>query len=87
MFERGVVDEVREALARPISRTAEKALGLLELAELSEVDARAAIVRRTTRYAAYQLKWMRRIPGVVIIDADRSPEEVARDVLDMARAR
>jgi tRNA A37 N6-isopentenylltransferase MiaA len=87
MFERGVVDEVREALARPISRTAEKALGLRELAELSEVDARAAIVRRTARYAAYQLKWMRRIPGVVIIDADRSPEEVARDVLDMARAR
>ena len=87
MFERGVVDEVREALARPISRTAEKALGLLELAELSEVDARAAIVRRTARYAASQRKWMRRIPGVVIIDADRSPEEVARDVLDMARAR
>ena len=42
---------------------------------------------RTQRYAAYQRKWMRRIPGIVLLDADRASEEVADDVLDLARAR
>ena len=42
---------------------------------------------RTRRYAAYQRKWMRRIPGIVLVDADRPVEEVADAVLDLARAR
>jgi tRNA dimethylallyltransferase len=87
MFERGVVDEVRRALAGPLSRTAEKALGLRELAALDPAEAHDAIVRRTVRYAAYQRKWMRRIPGIALVDADRPPEEVANAVLDLARAR
>jgi len=87
MFERGVVAEVERALAEPISRTAEKALGLRELAELGPEEAYEAIVRRTLRYAAYQRKWMRRIPDIVVVDADRSPEEIAGGVLDLARAR
>ena len=87
MFERGVVDEVRSALEGVISRTAEKALGLRELAELSADDAYAAIVARTVRYAGYQLKWMRRIAGIVIIEADRQFEEVAGEILEVARAR
>jgi tRNA dimethylallyltransferase len=87
MLERGVVHEVRRALAGGVSKTAEKALGLRELAELGVPAAHAAIVRRTMRYAAYQRKWMRRIPGVVIIDADRSPEEIADEILDLAGAR
>jgi tRNA dimethylallyltransferase len=87
MFERGVVAEARAALAAPVSRTAEKALGLRELAELEPDGARARIVERTTRYAAYQRKWMRRIPGIVMIDADRSPDEVADAILEVARAR
>jgi hypothetical protein len=44
-------------------------------------------VRRTLRYAAYQRKWLRRIPGVVSLTADRTPEEIAREVLEVARAR
>ena len=40
---------------------------------------------RTRRYAAYQRKWMRRIPGVVLIDADRPTEEVADAVIGLAR--
>ena len=84
---RGVVEEVRRALAAPVSRTAEKALGLRELAELPRDEAFERIVARTRRYAAYQRKWMRRIPGIVMIDADRPPEEVADAILEVARAR
>jgi tRNA dimethylallyltransferase len=87
MLLRGVADEVRRALDSPISHTARQALGLDELATLPLVDARAAIVARTRRYAAYQRKWMRRIPGIVLVDADRPTEQVADDILDLARAR
>jgi tRNA dimethylallyltransferase len=87
MFDRGVVEEAQRALAGPVSRTAEKALGLRELVELPADEAYERIVARTRRYAAYQRKWMRRIPGIVMIDADRSPDEVASAILEVARAR
>jgi tRNA dimethylallyltransferase len=87
MFRLGVVDEVRCALARPLSRTAAKALGLHDIASLEPEAARERIVTKTRRYAAYQRKWMRRIPGIVMIDADRSPVEVADAILEVARAR
>ena len=87
MIGRGVANEVERAVRSPISHTARKALGLDELATLPVEDARDAIVTRTRRYAAYQRKWMRRIPGIVLIDADRPVEEVAHAVLDVARAR
>ena len=63
MFAQGVTDEVRNALAAGVSPTAAKALGLAEIASLSEDEARERIIVRTRRYAAYQRKWMRRIPG------------------------
>jgi tRNA dimethylallyltransferase len=87
MLARGVVDEVQRALAAGISRTAEQALGLAELASLPENEALERIIVRTRRYAAYQRKWMRRIPGIVMIDADRPPDEVADAILEVARAR
>jgi len=87
MFESQVVEEVRGALEKPVSRTAEKALGLRELAVLPPEQAFERILVRTRRYAAYQRKWMRRIPGIVMIDADRPPEEVANAILEVARAR
>lgn len=87
MIERGVVDEVRAALEGHVSRTAAKALGLDELATLPVDQAMRRLVRRTARYAAYQRKWMRRIPDIVMIDADRSPEEVVDAILDLAGAR
>ena len=87
MIERGVVDEVRSARESSLSRTAAQALGLEELATLPLEDARDAIVARTLRYAAYQRKWMRRIPGIVLVDAQRPVEGVADAVLDVARAR
>lgn len=87
MFARGVVEEVRGALLSGVSQTAAKALGLTEIATLPEAEARERIVIRTRRYAAYQRKWMRRIPGLVSVDGTRSPEEVADAVLEVARAR
>lgn len=80
MFARGVQEEVRAALAGPISQTARKTLGLDEVATLPRERAIEAIVVRTRRYAAYQRKWMRRIPGLVMV-------ETADDVLALARAR
>lgn len=87
MFERGVVDEVAAALAAGVSDTASNALGLDEIATLSPQAARDRIIIRTRRYAAYQRKWMRRIPGLVSVDGTRSPQEVADAILEVARAR
>jgi tRNA dimethylallyltransferase len=87
MFERGVVEEVRRALSRPVSATAQKVLGLRETAELPEEEAIEEIVLRTRRYAVYQRKWMRRLPGLVSVPAARSPGEVADEIVEMARAR
>jgi tRNA dimethylallyltransferase len=84
MFEAGVVEEVRRALAGPISQTARKTLGLDEIASLPPDEAAAAIVIRTRRYAAYQRKWMRRVPGLVMVDADRPPGEIADDIVALA---
>ena len=87
MLERGAVEEAHAAVAGPISKTASKALGLGELTSLAPDDASERLVLRTRRYAAYQRKWMRRTPGIALVDADRTPEEVVDDVLDLARAR
>ena len=87
MFERGAADEARRALAGPISSTAARVLGLREAAQLPREEAIAAIVQRTSRYASYQRKWMRRIPGLVSLPAGRSPAEIADEIVEMARAR
>ena len=87
MFELGVVDEARKMLAGDISATAIHALGLREVAELPPDDALEALIVRTRRYAAYQRKWMRRIPGLVSVDANRPTEEIADEIVEVARAR
>jgi tRNA dimethylallyltransferase len=87
MFERGVEAEVRAALAGPISATAQKTLGLDEIASLPRDGAIEAIIARTRRYAAYQRKWMRRVGGLVMVDADRPPGEIADDIVELARTR
>jgi len=84
MFEAGVEDEVRRALAGPVSSTAVQALGLREIADLPREEAIEALIRRTRRYAAYQRKWMRRIPGLVPLDATRPAEVVAEELVGIA---
>ena len=86
MFEHGAEEEARRALASPISATARGIHGLEELAELPREQALTALILRTRRYAAYQRKWMRRIPGLVSLTADRPPGEVADAILEVARA-
>lgn len=81
MFERGVVDEVQRALGGPLARTVEKTLGLREIASLEATEALERIVARTRRYAVYQRKWMRRIPGIVLVDGERDAADIADEIL------
>jgi tRNA dimethylallyltransferase len=88
MFASGVRAEAERALSGPVSDTARYAHGLADLAEhAGDEAALAALVRRTRRYASYQRKWMRRIPGLVSLSADRPPGETADAILEVARAR
>jgi tRNA dimethylallyltransferase len=81
MLAAGAAEEARAALSGPISSTARKVMGLEEAATLPPEEAVAAIAARTRRYAAYQRKWMRRIPGLVKVDANRPVDEVADAIL------
>ena len=87
MFDAGVEAEVRRALAGPMSATARQVMGLREVAELPREEAIEALTARTRRYAAYQRKWLRRIPGVVMVAAEGPADEVADAILEVARAR
>jgi tRNA dimethylallyltransferase len=87
MFEAGVEDEVRAALAAEPSATAAKVIGLDEVATLPREEAIEALTARTRRYAAYQRKWLRRLEDVVIVAADRPPEETAVEIVELARTR
>jgi tRNA dimethylallyltransferase len=88
MFEAGVRLEVERALASGVSQTAQHALGLESVAEEPDDEAAIeALVTRTKRYASYQRKWMRRIPGLVSLPADRPAGDIADAILEVARAR
>jgi len=87
IFEAGVNEEVRRALAGTLSATAEKVLGLREVAVLPREEAIARVALRTRQYAAYQRKWMRRIPGLIRLAADRPSDEIADEILEVARTR
>ena len=82
MFEQGVEAEVRAA-----GEIAPRVLGFDAVRALPREEARAELERATLRFAAYQRKWMRRIPGIVMIDAERPAGEVADAILEVARAR
>ena len=82
MFEHGVEEEVRAA-----GEVVPQVLGLEAIRGLPRAEAMAELERGTVRLAAYQRKWMRRIPGIVMIDADRPVGEVADAILEVARTR
>ncbi len=82
MFEHGVEEEVRAA-----GDVVPQVLGLDAVRGLSRPEAIVELERGTLRFAAYQRKWMRRIPGIVMIDADRPVGEVADAILEVARTR
>jgi tRNA dimethylallyltransferase len=87
MFEAGVEAEVHAALRAEPSATATKIIGLHEVATLPREEAIDVLVTRTRRYASYQRKWLRRLGGVVIVAADRPPEETAAEIVALARTR
>jgi tRNA dimethylallyltransferase len=87
MFDVGVEEEVQRALAGEPSVTAGKIIGLHEVATLQRTEAMEALIARTRRYAAYQRKWLRRLEGVVMVAADRPPEETAAEIVELARTR
>jgi tRNA dimethylallyltransferase len=86
MVERGVVAEARAAWAEPRSQTASQVLGLEEFATLPVAEAVDRVIRSTKRLARYQRKWLRRMPGVVTLDADRPAEEIADEIVALERS-
>jgi tRNA dimethylallyltransferase len=87
MFEAGVEDEVQGLRLAEVSATARKVIGLDEIATLPQDEAVEALIVRTRRYAAYQRKWLRRLDGLVMVAADRPPEETAAEIVALARTR
>jgi tRNA dimethylallyltransferase len=86
-FAAGIVEEARGAWEKPLSSTARKIMGLEEVATLPRDQAAPLFARKNGQYAAYQRKWMRRIPGLVSVDADRPASEVADEIVALARSR
>ncbi|MGA1213229.1 MAG: tRNA (adenosine(37)-N6)-dimethylallyltransferase [Solirubrobacterales bacterium] len=64
MVEGGAVEEARTILLSGPSRTAEKAIGLHEFAE-EDLD---AVVRGHLKLARRQMTWLRRTPGLTVVD-------------------
>ena len=87
MFDSGVEEEVRDARGAGPSATAKKIIGLDEVATLPREEAIEALIVRTRRYAVYQRKWLRRLEGLVMVAADRPPEETAAEIVALARTR
>jgi tRNA dimethylallyltransferase len=78
MVAAGAIQEVRAAHAARASETARKALGFEQLL-VGDVD---AMKRRTRNYARRQLTWMRKLPGVELVDVTETrPEDVAAMIL------
>jgi tRNA dimethylallyltransferase len=78
MVAAGAIEEVRRAAGA--SASARKALGFRELLA-GDVE---AMKTATRRYARRQLTWMRKLPDVTLIDVtERSPQDVAKEVLDL----
>jgi tRNA dimethylallyltransferase len=81
MVAAGAVEEVRAAQIAGASETARKAVGFDELLA-GDVE---AMKRRTRNYAKRQLTWMRKLPGVELVDlTDRAPEDAASELLSPA---
>jgi tRNA dimethylallyltransferase len=78
MVAAGAIEEVRAAHAAGASPSARQALGFDELLR-GDVD---AMKRRTRNYAKRQLTWMRKLPGVELVDVTgREPDDVARELV------
>ena len=87
MFEAGLVDEVRELLAHPISPQARQALGLAEIeallaGEFSEAEAAERLTRRTRRFARKQMTFFNGFEGLLRLPV--APDEDAASIAERA---
>jgi tRNA dimethylallyltransferase len=88
----GLVDEVRTVLARGISRTAQQALGVKEIAAFVEgrltiEEATELLVRNTKNFVRKQLSWFAADPRVDWVNVSRLGWDAARRaVVDRFRA-
>ncbi len=82
----GAAAEARRAWSGELSATARKVLGLEQFATMPEHQAVAEVALATRRLARYQRKWLRRMPGVVTLPANRPAEEVADEIVALAGA-
>ncbi len=87
MADQGAAEEARRAWALPLSSTARKVMGLEQFATLPLEQAIAEVAQATRRLARYQRKWLRRMPGVVTLDGARPAEEIADEIVALARPR
>jgi tRNA dimethylallyltransferase len=87
MLGAGLVQEVETAIEHGASKTARKAIGFKEAeavlsGELSLDEAADQIKRRHRQYTRRQLTWMRKLPGVELIDRTAvSAAEAAEGIL------
>jgi tRNA dimethylallyltransferase len=80
MLAAGARDEVRRAHAAGASRTARQAVGFDELLA-GDVE---AMKRRTRNYAKRQVTWLRKLPGVHLVDVThREADDVAQELLSL----
>jgi tRNA dimethylallyltransferase len=80
MVAAGAVEEARRADAAGASRTARAAIGFEELLG-GDVEAMKSAQRR---FARRQLTWMRRMPGVTLIErGERGDTGIADEILDL----
>jgi tRNA dimethylallyltransferase len=87
MFGAGVVDEVRAARAgHRFSATAERIHGVQDVTallhgQIDQLEAQRRLNVRTRRYAKRQRTWMRRLPEVALVAADRDPQAIAAEIV------
>ena len=78
MVAAGAIDEVRAAHAAGASPKRPPGAGVRRAAA-GDVE---AMKRRTRNYAKRQLTWMRKLPGVELVDVTgREPDDVARELV------
>lgn len=92
VYEQGVINEVREILRLPLSRTARKIHGLEDIeryltGELSLKEMIGVWQQRVRNYARRQLTWFRQTPNIhwTAIAADEHPWETAGRLHDLVR--
>ena len=83
LVERGAAQEVEHADRAGASAGARQALGFRQLLD-GDVE---AMKTQTRRYAKRQLTWMRKLPGVTLLDVTRrTPEDTAAEIHAALRA-